>query len=339
MATEFLERYASESQDVLAAILNQSRDCIQLIDPAGEIEYSNANGLAAFAISSADHILGRLWCDLWPDDQTRIVETALARARRGQSARFQAYRPGAGEQPVWWDVLVSPVHAPDGEIRHILATSRETTGLVNSRLHDRLRREEAEIAAAFERDVAREMRHRLKNQLAVVGAVAKLLARHTSSARELAATPEEKLFSLARAQDLLTMHRENPIRAAEAIAQVLEASGAGDRIEVLTIPSTDLLDESVQTMALILGELQTNALKYGALRNDAGRVQISGFLRDRMLTLRWIEDCGEEIQKPDQPGGGFKLIERLGGSGSGDAPAISWSRRGIVVEFNLRRAD
>ncbi len=91
-------------------------------------------------------------------------------------------------------------------------------------------------------------------------------------------------------------------------------------------------------MALILGELQTNALKHGALRSDHGRIRISGSRHGNALSLRWAEDCGFEVTPPSETGGGVQLINRLGGAG-GTPPTINWSKRGVVIEFDLRCAD
>lgn len=337
MGSTFLRNYASESEDVLSAILTQSRDCIKLLNASGELEYVNANGAASFGADNPEQLLGRIWRDFWPAESRRQVDNALEAAAKGKDTRFEGYVPTLRGEPRWWDVCISPVRDRAGEITHILAISRDVTGQINSRLNDRLRREEAEREAGFAGDVAREMRHRLKNQLAVVGAVAKLLSRHTDTARDLALKLEEKLFSLARAQDLLTVHREQPVTARAAITQVLEASGAGEQIEVLTIPNAGLLDESVQTLALILGELQTNALKYGALRDEGGRIQLSGRKADDVLTLRWQEECPMPVTPTEAGGGGFQLIRRLGSAAS-HQPVIDWHSRGLIVEFNVRLA-
>lgn len=337
MGSTFVGNCASESEDVLSAILTQSRDCMMLLNKSGELEYVNVTGAASFGADSPEQLLGRFWRDFWPEENRGKVDSALKAAAAGKTTRFEGCVSTLHGEPRWCDVCISPVRDRAGEITHILAISRDVTGQTNSRLADRLRREEAEREADFAGNVAREMRHRLKNQLAVVGAVAKLLSRHTDTARDLALKLEEKLFSLARAQDLLMVHRDQPITAQAAITQVLEASGAGEQIEVLTIPDATLSDESVQTLALILGELQTNALKHGALRDEAGRIQLSGRKSEGVLTLRWEEDCQEDVTPAQRGGGGFQLIRRLGAAASRQ-PLIDWHSRGLIVEFNLRLA-
>lgn len=337
MPTDFHERFDGEASAVLDAILTHDRDGIVMLSVAGEIEFVSQGALAQLVAEKGEAAIGSPWRLVWPDRDRTAVDMAIADASGGKNARFESTTRGTDGNRRWWDVVISPVRNTSGAISHLVGIATDVTARKAAQRDERLRREEAEREAHFAGDIAREMRHRLKNQLAVVGAVAKLLSRHTETARDLALKLEEKLFSLARAQDLLTVHRDQPISAREAVKQVIEASGAGDRIEVRDIPDTGLPDESIQTLALILGELQTNALKYGALRDDAGRVQLSGCAGDKVLTLRWQEECPQPLVEATESNGGFQLIRRLGSGGS-QQPSIEWHSRGIIVEFHLRAA-
>ncbi|QPC98273.1 PAS domain-containing protein [Qipengyuania soli] len=335
MSETFMAQFAQEADDVLGAILDQTADCIKLLSVEGDIEYVNRNGLRALGLSSSDELVGRRWDEIWPvDGRARVIE-AVNRAGRGQNDRFEAYCPIAAGQPRWWDVSVSPIMRADGEISHLLATSRDVTEKVQESLNERRMRERAMLAAERSDSIAREMRHRLKNQLAVVGSVAKLLARHSEGPSDLIDRLENKLQALARAQDLLTVHRDRPVTAKLAIEQVLEASGAGNLIEVSTLPDARLGDDAVQQLALILGELQTNSLKYGALGNDSGKITLTGSLGRDILTLHWHEDCGRPVTKPDYQGSGHMLLTRLG-STSGMSAGVNWHGTGPAVDFHVR---
>lgn len=335
MTTTFIKQFEDESQLLLAAILDQSQDCIKLLTPAGEVEYMNENGRRALEISDFASVAGKPWPEFWPDDSRKLVSASIDKAQRGQRSRFEALCPTFAGRQSWWDVSVAPVYDDAGNVRHILATSRDVTDYMNRRMSDRMRREEAELQADFSDAVAREMRHRLKNQLAVVGSVAKLVSRHSDSAAEMSEKLERKIAALAQAQDLLTVHRDEPIRAADAMAQVLGASGAGDAIEVLSIPDVRLGDDAVQQLALILGELQTNALKYGALRDGAGRITLSGSIQGKSLCVHWHEDTGRQVSPPETSGAGLVLIERLGSTGDARGK-VEWHRTGPSTTFYLR---
>lgn len=336
MSDNFLDRFEAEAGDVLASIFAHSCDCIKLLTLDGQLEYVSDSARDALGLASANDAIGRDWPAMWPqEERARLCET-LAKAAAGHSGRFEG-RTGEAPTARHWDVAVSPVRGAGGAINHLLAVSTETTAHVEAARREREGREQAERESNYAATVARELRHRLKNQLAVVAAVSKLLARHTSDARELASKIEDKLIALSHAQDLLTVHHEEPIAADEAVREVIRLSGAGERIEVETMPAVRLPDESVQQLALILGELQTNALKHGALCSDRGRVLVSGCERDGALTLRWQEDCGRPVEPVETGHGGFQLIRRLGAAGR-FKPEISWQADGIVVEFHVRPA-
>ncbi len=335
VSSRFMSKFADESQVVLAAILDQSQDCILLLSPAGDVEYMNRNARLALEVDDFEQVAGSPWFECWPEDTRKNFIDSHDKAVRGQRSRFEVFSPGTVAHPHWWDTGVAPVYDGAGKLVHVLVTMRDVTDYMNRRLNDQIRREEAEREAGFAEDVAREMRHRLKNQLAVVGSVAKLLARHSETASEMSEKFESKLMALARAQDLLTVHREEPIPAGEALSQVLGASGAGEAIEVLSIPKVRLGDDAVQQLALILGELQTNSLKYGALREGKGKITLSGEMQGRSLRLHWHEDTGLEFSPPENSGAGFKLLERLGSTGDGKGQ-IEWHRSGPSTTFYLR---
>ena len=271
---------------------------------------------------------------MWSPDQQPALRDALARAAQGESARFDG-RTGQGTGQRYWEIAISPVRGAGGATTHLLAISTETTAHVEAARLEREQREQAEREISFAATVAHELRHRLKNQLAVVNAVTKLLSRHTGTARDLARKLEEKLLSLAAAQDLLATRNERALTARQAVFEVLRASGAGERVEVIGMPEAPLPDESVQQLALLLGELQTNALKHGALRSDDGSVRLSGSVQDGVLTLQWEEACAAPVDEVEVGAGGFQLIRRLGSAG-GRQPSIEWRPNGIAVALHVR---
>lgn len=319
---------------MLNAILGNSRDSITLLDREGAIEYVSASAEHALGLTDDSQAVGKPWRDFWPESIHPDVDSAISSAANGGNPRFEAAMQAGSGLVRLWEATVSPVRGPAGSITHLLAVCTDVTAQGALATEDRLRWQDAEEQVTLARDVALELRHRIKNLLAVVNAVTKLLARHTDSARELALKLEEKLMSLAHAQDLLAIRHTRPLTARQAVTEVLKASGAGDRVEVADMPEAELPDESVQQLALLLGELQTNALKHGALSSDRGRVRLSG-RGGGPLTLRWEEDCGAAVVPVDTGNGGFQLIRRLG-SGGGKQSVIEWKPRGIAVEFHVR---
>ncbi|MBL8658081.1 MAG: PAS domain-containing protein [Altererythrobacter sp.] len=329
-------RFAGRTGDVLEAILTYSRDRIKLLNACGEIEYLNSSSEYALGVEDNADAIGRKWSEFWPEESHDTLAAALRAVFSGGSARFEGATTNAldGEER-FWEVVVSPVRSESGEVMQALAISTDVTARRKALARGRRRLAKAESQVEFAAEVARELRHRLKNQLAVVNAVTKLLSRHSSDARELAQKLEEKLMALGRAQELLAVRREGPLTATQAVREVVAASGAGERIVVEEMPAVELPEESIQQLALLLSELQTNALKHGAFRSEAGRIVLTGSATDGILSLDWIEDCGQPVAPAADGNGGFQLIRRLG-SVRGLQPAISWQPNGIAVQFHIR---
>lgn len=79
-------------------------------------------------------------------------------------------------------------------------------------------------------------------------------------------------------------------------------------------PSLHLAPEAGVAMAMVLHELATNAVKYGALSNQSGRLQVTwrldGVSKERQVHLEWTEIGGPPVTSPSRHGFGTRLIER-----------------------------
>ncbi|WP_134499658.1 hypothetical protein [Microvirga pakistanensis] len=102
------------------------------------------------------------------------------------------------------------------------------------------------------------------------------------------------------------------------MAEGLLALGAqeGERVTGITGPTVRLNPKAAETLALVIHELATNAMKYGALSTDRGRITVEwGIERpdgEPRLVLRWIE-TGVRLsgERPQRRGFGTELIERM----------------------------
>jgi two-component sensor histidine kinase len=86
-------------------------------------------------------------------------------------------------------------------------------------------------------------------------------------------------------------------------------------------PEIAIGSKGVASISLLIHELTTNAIKYGALSKEGGRVQIRMEIvkldGTETLTLYWKESGGPQITAPSRKGFGTKLI-RTGLLGTGD---------------------
>jgi PAS domain S-box-containing protein len=160
-----------------------------------------------------------------------------------------------------------------------------------------------------------ELNHRVKNTLAVVQATAHQTLRRSEVSAEVREAFAGRLAALASAHDILTRRNWESALLDELLETALApfTQRAGERI-ALSGPKLRLPAKTAVSFALAIHELATNAAKYGALSNEAGRVSVSWLLarRDEMgwLKLRWKETGGPAVVAPARRGFGSRMIEK-----------------------------
>jgi len=200
----------------------------------------------------------------------------------------------------------------------------------------RLAQEVTERKRAEERltILVRELSHRVRNLLAVLQSIAARTVLPTRSADDSREILIGRLQALGRAHELLV----EASWSGAPLQQVVESELAGfsDRVSVHG-PELKLSASAVQTFALIVHELLTNAAKYGALSNDSGEVVVKWNLASeqarQFLEFYWEERGGPEVVSPGKKGFGFTLISAMGRSLS-TSPSIKLNRSGLAC--NLR---
>ncbi|GAC1344899.1 MAG: hypothetical protein NVSMB18_23490 [Acetobacteraceae bacterium] len=154
-----------------------------------------------------------------------------------------------------------------------------------------------------------ELNHRVKNMLAVVSGIAQMTARSVSDVAEFTQAFGGRLSALGRAHEVLTAvtWERAPLRALVRELLGADASGAAPRASVAG-PDVLLAPRHLLSLSMILHELMTNAVKYGALSRPEGRVSLSWALADRELTLAWTESGISGVREPVRQGFGSKMI-------------------------------
>lgn len=180
-----------------------------------------------------------------------------------------------------------------------------------------MRRLLQDVEAAREREamLSAELGHRVKNLLAVVQSMASLTHRSSGQARFLDDF-SARIGALARATDVAHA-REASAREVGALVETAVApfrDGANIR---LSGPKAQLPNASCIPLALILHELCTNAVKYGALSVAGGAVNIRWAVEgDGGVTLHWKEEGGPPVVEPARRGMGSALLRAQKGLSS-----------------------
>ena len=178
--------------------------------------------------------------------------------------------------------------------------------------------------------VAMEQTHRIKNILSIVQAVVSQSLRHAASPQVAIGVIAERLKALGGAQDLLAAKPGATALLGEAARAAIGGSGADVRRFDIDGPSVELGPRTTVGLSLALHELTTNAVKYGALSNDDGRVALGWSVNEDMLRLTWREIGGPSVSAPSRTGFGTRLIQSLMPSGSGASATFDYTPQGVV---------
>jgi len=173
-------------------------------------------------------------------------------------------------------------------------------------IRQRLRQRDDEVTL-----LNRELKHRLKNLLAVTSSICQQTLKSDLPRESLATVITGRLRAVALAQDLLdaTAEKGSDLRVlVEAVVRPLSPDPS--RLDVQG-PAVPLPAEVMTPFALILHELATNALKYGAWTSSKGRTVIRWQLRpERQLEFHWREEGAAIMNAPQQEGFGSMVIKR-----------------------------
>lgn len=160
-----------------------------------------------------------------------------------------------------------------------------------------------------------ELNHRVRNMLTIVQAVARSTMRRATSLDEFGEVFGGRILALARAHELVSKHGWSDVDLRDLIERELEPyAGKADRI-VMDGSSLRIRPKAALALGMVLHEMATNAVKYGALSTESGRVRISWAMEGadlaRCIVLRWIEEGGPKVAATiDRRGFGSELIER-----------------------------
>jgi PAS domain S-box-containing protein len=181
----------------------------------------------------------------------------------------------------------------------------------------------------------RELGHRLKNVLTMAQAIATQTLRNATSIEQAQNTLVARLVTMGRAQDVLIAGTVDGADILTVLSAALEAHG-GPQLERFRLhgPEVRLNPSAALSLALVVHELATNALKYGALSVPQGNVELIWDLptddREPCLELRWSEHAGPPVVAPSRKGFGSRLIARGLAGNLGGKVQVDYAPTGLV---------
>lgn len=137
-----------ESEGYLRSVLDNSPDCIKVLDLDGKLLDMNRPGRCAMDIDSFDPLRGADWPTIWPEAGRNAARSAVESARRGEVARFEGPCPTAKGIAKLWDVRVAPIPGQDGKPSRLVCVSRDVTA--EKTAHDALQESEQRFQSFME---------------------------------------------------------------------------------------------------------------------------------------------------------------------------------------------
>ncbi|MGV1914903.1 HWE histidine kinase domain-containing protein [uncultured Agrobacterium sp.] len=306
----------------VAAAFAASDDCIKVIAIDGSLQFMTEGGQRIMEVDDFSAIKGCYWPDFWQGIGNKDAIAAIDEARAGRAARFTGYANTAKGNERYWDVKVSPIFNEQGAVESILSISRDITAL-----------------KAFEDEqilLRNELAHRIKNILALVQAVASQTLKDDADMATAKPTFLSRLGALSRGHEILINAQHSSTQMSMLADAVVQDHGT-DRVAV-DGPEINLSAKCALALTLAFHELATNALKYGALSRETGRVSltwtISSETGEPMLHLTWRETGGPEVSAPSHKGFGSRMIEKALSSYLGGTSCIDYRKDGLVFSIS-----
>ena len=256
-----------------------------------------------------------VWAEAW-DAVGPIADRALAGETTFiENFRLEIERYGRRET-AWFTFSYSPVRLADGSVGGMMDTVVETTTTVRAQIESEVLRD--------------ELAHRLKNTLTMVQAIA---SRTFTDGAQMEAF-QARLAALAAAHGVLMRQQWSAASMRSTVEALLALHG---RHFDIAGPDLQLGAKATVGLSLILHELATNAIKYGALSVPQGRVALHWQTDAEDLVVCWRESGGPAVATPTRQGFGSRLID-MGLLGTGNVER-RYPPAGAEVDLRVALAD
>ena len=313
---------------LLAAIVESSDDAIASKTLDGIVTSWNRAAERLFGYAAAE-MIGRPIAVLAAPGREHEMPAILERVRRGERVdHFDTVRRRKDGTLVEVSLTVSPVRDGHGRIVGASKVARDIT---------ERRRAERERELRFG-----ELRHRVKNLLALVQALARRTATEGRSGAQYRDAFLGRLDALAVAHEL-AFAAEGGADLATLVGRTLEPYAGECGAAAVTVaagPAVTLPATKVQALALVLHELATNAVKHGAWSTPEGRVRVGWRVEEaadgvHRLRLRWQERGGPRVAPPAARGFGTRLVEHAVAGELGGPAELVFAPEGLEAEITV----
>lgn len=209
----------------------------------------------------------------------------------------------------------------------------ELVNSIQTNLLVRLRQKQVRDAIEREVELRLELNHRIKNILASVTSIFQMTRRGASTVEDLAADFTGRLQALSNVHTAVFEAGGEQVSLTSVVDLIVSPYNSSGLNRVYTHgPDVAVGRNSATTISLCLHELITNAIKYGALSENGGSVDVVWTVSEEaapVFSLQWIERDGPKVVEPTRQGYGTRYVRSALGSLFGSAPEIAFDRDGF----------
>jgi len=227
---------------------------------------------------------------------------------------------------------------PDGKRKHLLYRAQYVYSLegrpkITGLLVDMTDRKDAEERLSV---IAKELQHRVKNSLTLVQSLARLSLRPEALDRDSVDRFLNRLNALAAATNLVLGSSVGGADLRDVIGSIIRPYRDDNHDPFLVSgPAVSVSPRAASAFSLVLHELCTNAVKYGALSDPNGTVEIAWEMgADQSFLLTWREMGGPTVSPPSRAGFGSRLISALVEGDLKGTLARAYLSKGIEVTMS-----
>lgn len=182
-----------------------------------------------------------------------------------------------------------------------------------------------------------ELDHRVKNSLAMVSGLAAQMLQEKPEPAAFAQALSDRIRAISDAHEALAKSHWDGVRVADAMALAFRpyAGWPCDRVSV-TGDNLLLAPEHATAVCMVLHELALNAVKHGALRNDAGSLSVHARNdEDSACHILWTEATGHDEEPRVEKGVGVSLVKGLVEYQLRGRASVATSRGGLVWTITI----
>lgn len=317
------EQTLQVKRDLLQAVVDTASDAVFVKNLDGT--YRVANRAVHLALG-ADQVVGRRDREFLPPEIADALEAADRRVFAGETVTVEEIAEDLGPATRTFLSTKTPLRDNFGEVVGLVGISRDISDRKDGERHRDL--------------LIGELNHRVKNTLAVVQSIAAQTLRGGGDPKAAMKAFEQRLAALARAHDILVDHAWDAAPFGDLLDRTLAPfrTVGGGRFR-LHGPEVRLDPRVAVAVALVFHELSTNAVKYGALSNEAGTVDVRWHVaRDEsgpVMKLVWREVGGPPVTAPTSRGFGSRLVERALAGELRGAARLDFHTDGVVCELQV----